>query len=89
MSNVALFDGSRHNMLLMRFWQGLEIWDGTWNIINIIISLIFNSIYNIIAVHDHCQSLTVIGLLEGSRSTHQHVEDHTKTPNVWKEILFN
>ena len=40
--------------------------------------------YNVVAVHDHGQRLAVIGLLERGRATDQHVEDDSKTPDVWK-----
>lgn len=40
--------------------------------------------YCIFAIHDHGQCLTVIGLLKGWLSTHQHEKDHSQTPNIYK-----
>ena len=41
------------------------------------------STHNIVAVHNHGQSLAIIGLLEGSGATHQHVEDNSQTPDIY------
>ena len=38
----------------------------------------------VLAVHDHGEGLAVVGLLEGRRAAHKHVEDHTEGPDVWK-----
>ena len=36
----------------------------------------------VFAVHDHGESFAVIGFLERSRPTDQHVQDNTQRPNV-------
>ena len=38
--------------------------------------------YNVVTVHYHGQSFTVIRLLEGRGSTDQHVENNPETPDV-------
>lgn len=38
--------------------------------------------YSVFTVHDHGEGLAVVGLLEGGLSTHQHEQDHTKTPDI-------
>lgn len=38
--------------------------------------------YRILAVHNHCQSFTIVGFVEGCMSAHQHVQDDPKRPHV-------
>lgn len=37
------------------------------------------------AVHDHGEGFAVVGLLEGGVATHQHVEDYSQAPDVYKK----
>lgn len=38
--------------------------------------------HGVFAVHDHGERLTVVGLLEGRLTAHQHVEDDAQAPDV-------
>ena len=42
----------------------------------------------VLAVHDHGQRFTVIGLLEGWLPTHQHEKDHSQTPYICKSKTY-
>lgn len=41
--------------------------------------------HGVFAVHDHSERLAVVSLLEGGLTTDQHEEDHSQTPDIYRD----
>ena len=85
-SRVARLAGSLHSMLEIRPWHCLEKvsrWELGLKLKVLTVNLPRDMRrYYIVAVHYHGEGFAVVGFLERSSPTDQHVENHPQTPDI-------